>query len=142
VVIRDDMVPDAKTYKSRLYHIYNDPEVKDDLTRASQARRAAARPGFKCLLPLGYDWRETFKKWQEYNHPTPPVMITVCNRTETAARVKHAFDTKRIHIDELCDPERILHIDSKVLNEAEASEEPIAEVDNTGTDDEEEKMGR
>src|SRR5690606_366754 len=31
VVVRDDAVPDAKTYKSRLYHIYNDPEVKDDL---------------------------------------------------------------------------------------------------------------
>ena len=31
VVVRDDAVPDAKTYKSRLYHIYNDDEVKDDL---------------------------------------------------------------------------------------------------------------
>jgi type III restriction enzyme len=50
-------------------------------------------------------------------------MITVCNRTETAARVKHAFDSRRIHIDELCDPERILHIDSKVLDEAEARDE-------------------
>lgn len=33
VVVRDDAVPDAKTYKSRLYHIYNDPDVKDDLNR-------------------------------------------------------------------------------------------------------------
>jgi type III restriction enzyme len=57
---------------------------------------------------------------------TPPVMITICNRTETAARVKHAFETKRIHIDELCDPERMLHIDSKVLDEAEANEEADA----------------
>ena len=26
----------AKTYKSRLYHIYNDPEVKDDLNRKAE----------------------------------------------------------------------------------------------------------
>ena len=28
VVVRDDAVPDAKTYKSRLYHIYNDPKSR------------------------------------------------------------------------------------------------------------------
>ncbi len=60
-------------------------------------------------------------------------MITVCNRTETAARVKHAFDSRRIHIDELCDPEHILHIDSKVLEQAEAKEELVETV--TETDD-------
>ena len=36
VVVRDDAVPDAETYKSRLYHIYNDPKVKDDLNRKEQ----------------------------------------------------------------------------------------------------------
>ena len=50
------------------------------------------------------------------------MMITVANRTETAARVKHAFDTQRVRIDELCNSERTLHIDSKVLEKAEASE--------------------
>ena len=40
VVIRDDAVPDARTYKSRLYHIYNDADVKDDLNRRAQAPRA------------------------------------------------------------------------------------------------------
>jgi type III restriction enzyme len=47
-------------------------------------------------------------------------MITVANRTETAARVKYAFDRNRIRIDQLSDPERTLHIDSKVLNIAES----------------------
>src|SRR5437773_6457808 len=28
IVVRDDALPDARTYKSRLYHIYMDPEVK------------------------------------------------------------------------------------------------------------------
>ncbi|MFT0727940.1 hypothetical protein [Synechococcus sp. F70.1] len=78
---------------------------------------------------LGYDWRETWRAWKAAGLPTPPVMITVCNRTETAARVKHAFDSRSIHIDELCDPERILHIDSKVLEEAEAKEESAVTVE-------------
>ena len=32
------------------------------------------------------------------------MMITVANRTETAARIKYAFDHKKVHIDELADP--------------------------------------
>ena len=123
VVVRDDAVPDARTYKSRLYHIYNDPDVKDDLNRRANPEEPLPDLVLNAYYLLGYDWREAWKAWREVGLPTPPVMITVCNRTETAARVKHAFDTKRIHIDELCDPERILHIDSKVLDEAEAKEE-------------------
>ncbi len=56
-------------------------------------------------------------------------MITVANRTETAARVKHAFDRRRVLIDQLCDARRTLHIDSKVLDQAEAGEEPIATIE-------------
>jgi len=123
VVVRDDAVPDARTYKSRLYHIYNDPEVKDDLNRRAEPHEPLPDLVLNAYYLLGYDWRETLKAWQAAGHPTPPVMITVCNRTETAARVKHAFDARRIHIDELCDPQRILHIDSKVLAEAESKDE-------------------
>jgi len=134
VVVRDDAVPDAKTYKSRFYHIYNDPEVKDDLNRPAEPHEPLPDLVLNAYYLLGYDWRETLKAWQAAGHPTPPVMITVCNRTETAARVKHAFDTRRIHIDELCDPQRILHIDSKVLAEAEAREEATAYVERPDED--------
>lgn len=123
VVVRDDAVPDAKTYKSRLYHIYSDPEVKDDLNRKARPDDPLPDLVLNAYYLLGYDWREAWKRWSAAGLPTPPVMITVCNRTETAARVKHAFDSGRIRIDELCDPERILHIDSKVLEQAEAREE-------------------
>ncbi len=135
VVVRDDAVPDAKTYKSRLYHIYNDPEVKDDLNRRAQPEEPLPDLVLNAYYLLGYDWREAWKAWRAAGQPTPPVMITVANRTETAARVKHAFDTKRIHIDELCDPERVLHIDSKVLDEAEAQDEPAAAVEAREEDD-------
>ena len=128
VVIRDDAVPDARTYKSRLYHIYNDPEVKDDLTRRAKPEEPLPDLVMNGYYLLGYDWRETAKDWDTAGFKTPPVMITVANRTETAARIKYALDHRKVRIDELCDPERTLHIDSKVLGQAEAAEEPIAEV--------------
>lgn len=134
VVIRDDAVPDAKTYKSRFYHIYNDPEVKDDLNRKARPEEPLPDLVLNAYYLLGYDWREAWKSWGKRGLMTPPVMITVCNRTETAARVKHALDSRRIHIDELCDPERILHIDSKVLDQAESREETISEIKMRGGD--------
>ncbi len=139
VVVRDDAVPDAKSYKSRLYHIYNDHEVKDDLNRKAKPHEPLPDLVLNGYYLLGYDWRETANAWQEAGFRTPPVMITVANRTETAARVKNAFDRRRVLIEQLCDTPRTLHIDSKVLDQAEASEEPIAtiesaeQVNGTGT---------
>lgn len=136
VVVRDDGVPDAKTYKSKLYHIYE--HVKDDLNR-----RAEEQVPLPDLVTVGYyllgkDWLEAAKAWKEGGLRTPPVMITVANRTETAARVKYAFDHKKILLDELCVPERTLHIDSKVLDMAEAQEEPVALNGDEERDDEDE----
>ena len=146
VVIRDDAVPDAKTYKSRLYHIYNDPEVKDNLNRRAEPEEPLPDLVLNAYYLLGYDWRVTWEAWRKVGLPTPPVMITVCNRTETAARVKHAFDSRRIHIDELCDPTRILHIDSKVLEQAESQEDeaqPIeASSENAADEDSQESEHR
>ena len=125
VVIRDDAVPDAKTYKSRLYHIYNDHEVKDDLNRKASPEEPLPDLVMNGYYLLGYDWRETLNDWKIRSAVTPPVMITVANRTETAARIKYAFDHGKVRIDELCDPERTLHIDSKVLKAAETAAEPV-----------------
>lgn len=136
VVVRDDAVPDAKTYKSQFYHIYNNPEVKHDLNRRAKPEEPLPDLVRDAYYLLGYDWREAWKSWRDAGHPTPPVMITVCNRTETAARVKHAFDSRHIHIDELCDPEGVLHIDSKVLDEAETTEKPIEVVKKANGDEE------
>ncbi|MDH4129984.1 MAG: type III restriction endonuclease subunit R, partial [Spirochaetota bacterium] len=68
---------------------------------------------------LGIDWLETKKSWEENGLPIPPVMISVVNKTQTAKRIKYAFDHKRIQIDELCVSEKILHIDSEVLKKVE-----------------------
>ena len=135
VVVRDDAVPDAKTYKSRLYHIYNDSDVRDDLNRKAQPAEPLPDLVTNGYYLLGYDWRETARKWEDSGFKTPPVMITVANRTETAARIKHAFDHKRVFIEELCDQERTLHIDSGVLKKAEESEEPIAQIEANSEED-------
>lgn len=122
VVIRDDakLTPD---YKSRFYHIYNDEEVKVDLNQKALETQPLPDLVLQAYYHLGLDWLETKKDWDSAGQKTPPVMITVANRTETAARVKYAFDHKRIKIDELCIPDRTLHIDSKVLDLAESKTE-------------------
>jgi type III restriction enzyme len=84
---RYDAIPSAKTYKSRLYHIYNDPEVKDDLNRRAEPEEPLPDLVINGYYLLGYDWRETAKDWASVGFKTPPVMITVANRTETAARM-------------------------------------------------------
>ncbi len=123
VVVRDDALPDARTYKSRLYHIYNDPEVKDDFNGGAKPETPLPDIVRIAYTLLGHDWQKTKALWAREGAPTPPVMITVANRTETAARINHALRKKKIQIDALCVPERILHVDSKVLAAAEAMEE-------------------
>jgi type III restriction enzyme len=139
VVIRDDgrLTSD---YKSRLYHIYNDPEVKDDLNRKAEAQEPLPDLVLNGYYLLGKDWLETLGQWRAATppSPTPPVMITVGNRTETAARVKYAFDHGKIRIDELRNPGRTLHIDSKVLEKAESQIE-AAEIDGGNGEETEEE---
>jgi type III restriction enzyme len=123
VVVRDNGKLTSK-YKSRFYHIYTDPDVKTDLNR----RGAEPQTPLPDLVVMGYyflgqDWLETRKSWRKARLKTPPVMITVANRTETAARVEFAFAHGKVRIEELSVPEKILHIDSKVLEQAEAQEE-------------------
>ena len=129
VVIRDDGQLGAD-YKSQFYHLYNDPTVKSSLNKKG-ASETEALPTLveNAYALLGKDWRETANVWRDAGHKIPPVMITVANQTETAARIKYAFDHKNILIEELCNAEKTLHIDSKVLETAEA----FAEEGNTET---------
>ncbi len=139
VVVRDDGKLDSK-YKSRFYHLYMDPDVKTDLTRKAEPQ--VPLPGLVAngYYLLGRDWLETEKKWKKSKLQTPPVMITVANTTHTAARVEYAFAHKRINVEELCDPDKILHIDSKVLDQAEEADEPV-QLDLKTADQEEENSG-
>jgi type III restriction enzyme len=122
VVVRDDAKL-GKDFKSRLYHIYTDPTVKDDINQKVEPHVPLPDLVNTAYTILGNDWNETRKRWENEGAPTPPVMITVANLTHTAARVGYALSHNKIPIERLGGAEGILHIDSKVLGEAEAQEE-------------------
>jgi type III restriction enzyme len=114
IVFRDDAVPD-KSYRSKLYHIYAQSEVHSDLNHKADPTEPLPSLVEQAYWLLGEDWLAAYKQWQEEGFPTPPVMISVANRTETAARIKYAFDNNHFHIDELSNPDTTIHIDSKIL---------------------------
>lgn len=126
VVVRDDGKLTSE-YKSQFYHLYNVAEIKTSLNH-KDAQETEPLPDLlrTAYELLGADWRATAQEWNRAGQIVPPVLITVANRTETAARIKYAFDHNRLDIAELCAPERTLHIDSKVLEAAEAQSEEAA----------------
>ncbi len=129
VVIRDDALPNTKDYRSRLYHIYREAEVADDLNRKAEPHEALPKLVQDAYTLLGADWRATLKQWHEAGHTSPPVMLTVCNRTETAARIEHYFRKGYAQWTELQAPARTLRVDSRVLEKAEVGESAGADRD-------------
>lgn len=130
VVVRDDALPNSATLRPKLYHLYREPEVAQDLNR----RGAEPQEPLPALVQqaytlLGADWRETARQWRESGHASPPVLLTVCNRTETAARLEHYFNTGKAHWPELQAPERTLRVDSRVLEKAEIGEAASSDKD-------------
>ena len=125
VTIRDDSYR-TKAYKSRLYHIYADKQVKSDLNRKVDADEPLPDLVINAYNLLGIDWFEAKKEWEKAGKKSPPVMITVANRTETSARINYAFADCQISIPALCDPEKTLQIDTKVLASAEAEDVAIS----------------
>lgn len=123
IAIRDDSGKFDKNYKSRFYHIYKDPDVKGDLNRRAKPEEQLPDLVKNAYYLLGQDWITTKKVWDQNKSITAPVMITICNRVETAARVVHSFLKDRFDLPELSDPEKTLHIDSKVLKQAEERED-------------------
>ena len=86
VAVRDDAAIGAD-FKSKLFHIY--PEVKDDLNRRKKPQEGLPDLVRNAVNILGGDWLKDKEKWEKENQDTPPVMIMICNRTETAARLEY-----------------------------------------------------
>lgn len=132
VVIRDNALPSTQdvgqTYRSKLYHLYREPEVTEDLNRrGAEPHEVLPQLVQGAYTLLGADWRETKKAWEEAGHLSPPVMLTVCNRTETAARIEFYFRQGDVYWPELKAPTRTLRVDSKVLEKAEIGEAASAD---------------
>lgn len=129
VVVRDGALPNAQSLRPKLYHLYREPEVAEDLNRKAQAHEPLSALVQQAYTLLGADWRATAEDWAAQGHQSPPVMLTVCNRTETAARVEHYFTKGHAQWTELHDATRTLRVDSKVLEKAESGEAASADKD-------------
>ncbi|MBP7232753.1 MAG: DEAD/DEAH box helicase family protein [Syntrophaceae bacterium] len=129
VVVRDDGMVD-KNLRSRLYHIYVDDTVKDDINRKAEESEPLPDLIKNAYLLLGKDWKAAKDAWEKQGHRVPPVMITVANTTSTSARIKYSFDHDSFllsvaGLEDLCIPDKTLQIDSSILNKAEAENEPV-----------------
>ncbi len=122
IAVRDDSGKFDKQYRSRLYHLYRDDDVKPDLNRNAKPEEPLPDLVKNAYVLLGQDWLATKQEWDKSNSPVPPVMITVCNRTETAARVFESFKQNAFNLEPLGEADKILHIDSKVLQKAESKD--------------------
>ena len=129
VVVRDSALPNSQL-RSKLYHLYREPEVAEDLNRKG-AKPEDPLPKLvqDAYTLLGADWREAARQWEESGHTSPPVMLTVCNRTETAARIERYFTSGDAFWPELHAPEKTLRVDSRVLEKAEIGETASADKD-------------
>lgn len=122
---RDDGVPDGEG-RSRLYHLYQEKEVKEDFNRKADATEPLPDLVRNAYGILGSSWLKKFRQWQQHGCVVPPVMITVANRIETAARIGRAFARRDLEVDaELCKPDRLLQIDSKAMKDAERRDERL-----------------
>ena len=74
---------------------------------------------------LGSDWLKEKENWEKQNPPreTPPVMIMICNRTETAARLEYSLTNGHFAIEELADKYKLIRIDQDALDKIESDEE-------------------
>ena len=129
VVVRDGALANTQTLKPKLYHLYREDQVADDLNRKAEPHEALPKLVQDAYTLLGADWLEAAKDWQGSGHKSPPVMLTVCNRTETAARIEHYFNSGGAFWPELQAPNRTLRVDSKVLEKAEVGEAASTDKD-------------
>ena len=129
IVVRDDALPNARTMRSKLYHIYREADVAEDLNRKAEAHEPLPKLIQDAYTLLGADWCAALRDWQEAGHTSPPVILTVCNRTETAARIEHYFQRGDAHWPEMHAPTKTLRVDSKVLEKAEVGETAASDKD-------------
>lgn len=131
IAVRDDsnLGPDLK---SKLFHIY--PEVKEDLNRRAEPHEGLPDLVRNAANILGDDWLKEKENWEKQVPPreTPPVMIMICNRTETAARLEYSMINGHFAVEELGDKEKLIRIDQDALDKIESDESEKINADKSG----------
>ena len=120
--VRDDSSY-SKDFKSKLFHIY--PEVKEDLNRKASEHEGLPDLVNNAFNLLGADWLYEKNSWENQKNPrpTPPVMIVICNRTETSSRIEYSIKNGYFSINELNDNEKLIRIDQYALSHIEKSQD-------------------
>jgi len=120
IVVREDGRVNTKELTPRLFHLYEEPDVKTDLNQKSIPPETPLPDLVKNAYELlALDWLETKRDWQKEGKKIPPVMMTVANLSITAERIKSHFDQGDCSVKEICVKEKTLHIDAKTLGKAE-----------------------
>ena len=132
----DDPLPgleeDGLERRSKLFHLYEEEGVKENL-RGGKNMIGEHLPTLvvSAYQLLAKSWSDTLKEWRRQSSSVPPVMVSICNRTETAERVKRLFiDLKQVH-DEMSETETTLHYDSttiKAVEKIEAGERVVGKA--------------
>jgi len=120
VAVRDDGGL-GQDFKSKLFHIY--PEVKEDLNRRAEPHEGLPDLVRNAVNILGGDWLTTKEEWQNVHFETPPVLIMICNRIETAARVEYSLENGYFSVPELGHKKGLIRIDQDALDKIESDEE-------------------
>jgi len=121
VAVRDD-ASIGDDFKSKLFHIYS--EIKDDVNRNVDPQEGLPDLLTQAIDILGADWLKEKEDWLKLRPTikTPPVMIMICNKTNTAARIEYAIKNGHVITRELSDKEGLLRIDQDALDKVEADE--------------------
>ena len=103
--VGDDASADAKRLKPKLYHIYENEEVRPDLNRKAKETESLPDIVKMAYTHLTHSWRKKYEDWEKHcNNPkefVPPVLISVVNRKETADRLEHSFKNNDIPTPEV-----------------------------------------
>ena len=117
VAVRDDSQL-AGDMKSKLFHIYE--HVKTDLNRRAPKTEGLPDLVDRAVNILGADWLKSRNEWDQHGRATPPVMIMITNRAETAARLEYSLVNGFFSGTELYDREKFIRIDQEALDKIEA----------------------
>ena len=121
IAVHDDSTIGSEM-KSKLFHIY--PEVKTDLNRKALKTEGLPDLVRNAVNILSADWLQLKEKWEQANPPaeTPPVLIIICNRAETAARLEYSLSNGYFAISELQNKDCLLRIDQDAFDKIESTE--------------------
>ena len=98
--VGDDASADTKRLKPKLYHIYENEEVRPDLNRKAKETESLSDIVKIAYTHLTHSWSQKYDNWKGHcknmKEFIPPVLISIVNRKETADRVEHSFNTNDI----------------------------------------------